>query len=520
MPPNTDYKPVSPEELAASFSNELQRLIAAGLSPEDEIIARRYYSDKERQSMDVSDFCGPHRSFPVKSQEDVNNAARLIGHADNPDAVKACIKRKAKANGWSLPKAWEDGDKKEREAEASDERSLEPSITPHLYLPIVRVDDSTWTVTGQATVEDEDAYGTVFDYEASKRAFQAWRGNVREMHDSKKAVGKAIDLAFDDANKAIYVTTRVSRGAADTWQKIKDGVLTGYSVGALAGKDDWATAERGGKTIPLLKNYKLVELSLVDHPATPGCNIEIVRADGFANGEVLAEDEIQANVEPTEERAGAKISHVTQSTLHNTRDGMLQHARNMMKLCADDGCEECQAGMAALDPDGDGDIDLVPSLDYDRDGGKHDMTADWRNLEPAIKLALAPTVQRFNAMLATLASQKPASMPQPLNIDTTAIERRLDTIEQLVPGIAEVRSLLSEVKELAERIAAQPTGGGPIASGAAMDKLLATQQGNAQPMSDQAVIARAAQLGLLNNQNSQILGATAQIREIMQQAGR
>ncbi len=37
----------------------LERLLASGLTQEEEVIARRYYSDKERESMNESDFCGP-----------------------------------------------------------------------------------------------------------------------------------------------------------------------------------------------------------------------------------------------------------------------------------------------------------------------------------------------------------------------------------------------------------------------------------------------------------------------------
>lgn len=68
----------------------------------------KYYSQADRDQMDDADFAGPHKSFPIRSQIDVHNAARLIGHADNPDAVKAAIKRIAKRKGFSLPDAWKE----------------------------------------------------------------------------------------------------------------------------------------------------------------------------------------------------------------------------------------------------------------------------------------------------------------------------------------------------------------------------------------------------------------------------
>lgn len=495
-----------------------------GAAIEEPELLRRKYSQKERETIPLEDFGDPERrAFPIVEAEDVIHAAERLGEASGDEAtIKKRISKIAKRKGFPLPQTWQD----EEDGKGKSDRAMpEGNKALNLFLPIIERNDDDWTVTGQATIEDLDAYGTVFDYAASKKAFQQWRGNVREMHDSKKAVGRGIDVQFDDENKRVLVTTRVSRGAKDTWEKIKDGTLTGYSVGAMAGDEDWGTVDRNGKQVPLLKNYRLIELSLVDNPATPGCDIQIVRADGFANGEVVAEDEqtVEANAEPTETRAGAKISHVTQGTLHGLRNNALQQARDTMKLCADDGCTECQAGMAALDPDNDGDIDLIPALDYDGDGGQHTdehmaQAFGMRQLEPSIQRALQPTLARVNAMLVAMsanASKKP---------DNSKIEQRLDAIEQRAAGIDEVRSLvaqlgtaLSEVRGLTERIANQPQGGGPISNPAAMDKLLAghSNTGNtASGMNDEAVLQRAQEMGLISSQEAMIRRAALQIQQV------
>ena len=49
---------------------------------------------------------GPHGSFPITSQHNVDSAAKLIGHAQNPAAVKAKVERIASEKGYSLPKSW------------------------------------------------------------------------------------------------------------------------------------------------------------------------------------------------------------------------------------------------------------------------------------------------------------------------------------------------------------------------------------------------------------------------------
>lgn len=62
---------------------------------------------RERLSKEApEDFAGPHQSFPIRSQEDVDHAARLIGHADDPEAVKGKIIAIAKRKGLSIPDSW------------------------------------------------------------------------------------------------------------------------------------------------------------------------------------------------------------------------------------------------------------------------------------------------------------------------------------------------------------------------------------------------------------------------------
>jgi hypothetical protein len=70
----------------------------------------------DRDKMPASSFAGPHRSFPIKVQKDVQDAWDLAGHAANPDAVRAKIKRIAKSKGLSAPSG--SGGKKESEMPA------------------------------------------------------------------------------------------------------------------------------------------------------------------------------------------------------------------------------------------------------------------------------------------------------------------------------------------------------------------------------------------------------------------
>ena len=548
------------ETIQRAFDAELNRLEALNISAEELEIARRYYSQKEREGMSAGSFCGPHRSFPITSQADVSNAARLIGHADNPDAVKACIKRKAKANGWKLPDSWtSDGDRTmttdiERAKQAATHppftgmhshghpheidgyghehqhehandnmhdhvhehhRSLQPESLD-IYLPITRIDQEKREVVLTATAERFDAYGTVIGYDGSKEAFGKWRGNVREMHDPHKAVGRALVIDPQDETKELGVTLRVSRGAEDTWQKVLDGTLTGASIGARNGK--WGKRVIDGKEVPFLERYDLVELSLVDNPACPGCDIKIVRNDNALTPQIdnLQITEVVDNSDPNPQtpsaqapdvtRAGARISHATQGDLHSLRDGHLQGAKKTMDLC---GCDECMTGCSTFDPDGDGDIDIIPSLDWDGDGGMPDGKS--QNMSggmnyaatSAIERQLSPMLTRVNAMLSSYAAR-----PQIQGtFSTDPIVNRIADVERAFDSrLTEVRSLLSEVKGLAEKIAAQPMPGGPIMT--PVDKRLATspQQGyNAQ--NDIDALTRASQLVPLSQEDQIALAA-------------
>lgn len=65
---------------------------------------------RDRDTIPASDFAGPHRSFPITSPGDVSDAKRLAGHAANPSAVKAKIKKIAKRKGFKASEESQDSD--------------------------------------------------------------------------------------------------------------------------------------------------------------------------------------------------------------------------------------------------------------------------------------------------------------------------------------------------------------------------------------------------------------------------
>ena len=66
-------------------------------------------------------------------------------------------------------------------------------------------------------------------------------------------------------------------------EKVLDGTLTGFSIGGRMNKWDDGYDEKSDSTIRIIKDYDLVELSLVDSPANQFANImQVEKVDGVA----------------------------------------------------------------------------------------------------------------------------------------------------------------------------------------------------------------------------------------------
>jgi hypothetical protein len=158
-----------------------------------------------------------------------------------------------------------------------------------LSMPFSKVDRERRVVSGFATLDNIDRQKDIVTAEASMKAFSKFRGNIREMHQPL-AVGKMVafkeDKYFDPETKkfysGVYVSAYVSKGAQDTWEKVLDGTLSGFSIGGKMNKWDDAYDEKMDSTVRIIKEYDLVELSLVDTPANQLANIVLVeKVDGI-----------------------------------------------------------------------------------------------------------------------------------------------------------------------------------------------------------------------------------------------
>jgi hypothetical protein len=506
-----------------------------------EDLERRDYSQKERDAMDDSDFGDPaNQAFPIKVAKDVIHAAERLHNAKgDQDAIKKRIVAIAKRKGFPLPETWqehsddersvkpddqeapkaddeassdeeqdEDGEDSSKEpmknkdknkTEDKEERSL-PSPDVLYYAPITRFDKEKREVIGVATAEVKDMHRTVIGYEGSKDAFSKWRGNIREMHDPHKAVGRALEITPDDDNRRIIVRARISKGAEDTWQKVLDGTLTGFSIGGKNGV--WTERTIDGEKVPYLERYDQAELSLVDNPSCPVANFEIVRADGIAGEALAPEDEAEPEVTRVEEaeveRAGAKISAETREAMHTARDHSMNGAKQIMATCGCDDCMDCMNRIAEHD-DNDGDIDANYMA---KPGAARAMIAEIvkEQVADTLRTQIGPVIQRINALLAHDAGR---DVKPDFTRNFTSLSEKHDALASQIKDIA----------DLVQKIAEQPTSGGPLMHG--VQKQLATSPAPAR-VDDADIIRRATEMGFAPPSDPQaaVRAAAALVRPI------
>lgn len=146
-----------------------------------------------------------------------------------------------------------------------------------------KVDKENRLVYGFATLDNVDRQGDRILPEANIKAFNKSRRNLREMHGNI-AAGKVVDFgeqefvdpASGEKYRGVFVKAYVSKGAQSTWEKVLDETLTGFSIGGHIIEAEPVFDKAANKSVRIIKDYDLVELSLVDNPANQFANIFMV----------------------------------------------------------------------------------------------------------------------------------------------------------------------------------------------------------------------------------------------------
>jgi hypothetical protein len=196
-----------------------------------------------------------------------------------------------------------------------------------IFVPITKIDAAQRLVYGVVTAEAPDVSGEVCDYASTKPLYQKWSksfanasggksfGNLRAMHGNV-AAGKLVEIAFNDAAKRIEICGKVVDDAE--WQKVQEGVYTGFSQGGRYRKR-WPDPD-----VPDLTRYTAepLEVSLVDHPCLPEATFAVIKADGSTElrkfKPVAAPD--AASVAQALAKIGARHSKADKERIKQTHD--------------------------------------------------------------------------------------------------------------------------------------------------------------------------------------------------------
>lgn len=137
------------------------------------------------------------------------------------------------------------------------------------FADIQKLDEEQRLVHGYASTEALDSQGEIVTKAALEGAladYLEW-SNVREMH-RPSAVGVTKSAVMDE--KGLYIIAKISDDSA--WEKVKDGVYKGFSIGGKVRKRDSADPN-------IITALQMAEISLVDRPANPEARIEFFKAD-------------------------------------------------------------------------------------------------------------------------------------------------------------------------------------------------------------------------------------------------
>lgn len=192
-----------------------------------------------------------------------------------------------------------------------------------LFLPLLKVDEEQRLVYGIMAEEVLDNSGEIFDYESSKPLFEKWsdhafdtsggksKGNVRTMHGSV-AAGKLTDIGFNDDAKRIECCAKVVD--ENEWNKVLEGVYTGFSIGGRYAKRWVEKSEEGDKATRYTADP--VEVSLVDKPCIPTATFQMIKKDGMVENRLFKTvlgDDTMTDYIPTNDELVVKATEMAKA---------------------------------------------------------------------------------------------------------------------------------------------------------------------------------------------------------------
>lgn len=174
---------------------------------------------------------------------------------------------------WGGDSGWTWAKKIIREQE-SKEKSTMANLTTQFF-GIEKADknsDGTLTVYGKATDDSLDIDQQICDADWLKRAMPHWfqtGGNIREQHSN---IAAGVAKEYEVKEDGHYITALVVDPVSV--KKVENGVLKGFSIGI---KNPRVTRDKSAMNGRIVDG-QIVEVSLVDRPANPNCQLVLAKS--------------------------------------------------------------------------------------------------------------------------------------------------------------------------------------------------------------------------------------------------
>ena len=211
------------------------------------------------------------------------------------------------------------------------------SENTNVYADILKYDDNgdgTLTVYGKATDDALDIDQQICDPVWLDKAMPDWfrtGGNIREQHSNIAAgVAKEYEAKADGHYISALVVDPVSV------KKVQNRVLRGFSIGIKSPRVVRDQKAANGRII----DGQIVEVSLVDRPANPNCQLVLAKSINGEKTLTKVEELLETNIE--KEIAGEPMAMGGETKTIPSRDEMITRYSSARKAL-DDIMMECKS---------------------------------------------------------------------------------------------------------------------------------------------------------------------------------
>lgn len=207
-----------------------------------------------------------------------------------------------------------------------------------VYAGIVKMDenaDGTLTVYGKATDDSIDIDQQICDPAWLDKAMPEWfmsGGNIREQHSN---IAAGVAQEYEQKADGHYISALVVDPVSV--KKVKSRVLKGFSIGIKAPRVVRDQKAANGRII----DGQIVEVSLVDRPANPNCQLVLAKSVNGEKSLTKVEELVETNID--KEMASDAMPMSGEAKVVPSRDEMMSRYASARKALDEVTrmCKEC-----------------------------------------------------------------------------------------------------------------------------------------------------------------------------------